>query len=280
MSKVRNRLRLAGTAVILSLIPAAARAAEDAAVAKPEPSLFQIIFSGGIVGATIMIAIFALSFAAAYLIFEQFMTLRRKEILPEGLGDEVRQMLISGRLAEAAQACRDQPSFLSHVLLAGLGEVEGGWAAVEKALEDVLAEQSARLFRKVEYLSVIGNIAPMLGLLGTVTGMILAFQTVAKTQGAANAAQLAEGIYEALVTTVGGLVVAIPAIGAFAVLRNRIDQLVAEAAYIAQHVFTPLKRRRFKVQQPAAVSPALPSSPSSSPPSPPSLPRAPKEGSR
>ncbi len=275
MSTPRSRLRLVCLAAIWNLIPMTAQAAEEVATAKPEPSLFQIIFSGGVVGSAIMISIFALSFVAAYLIFEQFMTLRRKEILPEGLADEVRQLLISGRLAEATQACRDQPSFLSFVLLAGLGEVEGGWAAVEKALEDVLAEQSARLFRKVEYLSVIGNIAPMLGLLGTVTGMILAFQTVAKTQGSANAAQLAEGIYEALVTTVGGLVVAIPAIGAFAVLRNRIDQLVAEAAYIAQHVFTPLKRRRFKAQQPASP----PSSPPS-PPSPPSLPRSPKEGGR
>ncbi len=67
--------------------------------------------------------------------------------------------------------------------------------------------------RRIEYLSVIGNIAPMVGLLGTVTGMIFAFQQVATTRGAAGAGDLAEGIYQALVTTVGGLVVAIPALG-------------------------------------------------------------------
>ena len=158
----------------------------------------------------------------------------------------------------------EQPSsFLSFVLLHGLAEVEGGWAAVEKALEDATAEQSARLFRKIEYLSVIGNLAPMVGLLGTVTGMIFAFQQVATTQGSAGAGELAEGIYQALITTVGGLVVAVPSLGAFAIFRNRVDQLVAEAAYAAQHVFAPLKRRATRKK------------PSSRPPQPP-----PVEGQR
>ena len=130
------------------------------------------------------------------------------------------------------------------MILNGLAEIDGGWSAVEKALEDALAEQSARLFRKIEYLSVIGNIAPMIGLLGTVIGMIIAFQRVASTQGTAGAPELADGSYQALVTTVGGLIVAIPSLAAFAIMRNRVDQLVAEAAYMAQHVFTPLKRRR------------------------------------
>jgi biopolymer transport protein ExbB len=167
----------------------------------------------------------------------------------------VRESLLASRLEEADQACRKQPSFLSFVLLNGLAEVEGGWSAVEKAVEDATAEQAARLFRKIEYLSVIGNIAPMVGLLGTVTGMIFAFQRVANTQGSAGAAELAEGIYQALVTTVGGLIVAIPSLGAFAIFRNRVDQLVAEAAYVAQHVFTPLKRRRRSVKSSSAAPP-------------------------
>ena len=187
---------------------------------------FSIVFSGGWVGFLIVLLLFALSMTAAYLVFEHIMTLRRSEIMPEGLGDEVRQRLLAGQIDEASQLCHQRPSFLSFVLLNGLTEIEGGWSAVEKALEDATAEQSARLFRKIEYLSVIGNIAPMVGLLGTVTGMVFAFQQVASTQGSAGAADLAEGIYQALVTTVGGLLVAIPSLGAFAVFRNRVDQLV------------------------------------------------------
>jgi biopolymer transport protein ExbB len=166
--------------------------------------------------------------------------------MPDGLSDQVRQSLMSGDISGAQEACNANPSFLSFVLMHGISELEFGWNAVEKSIEDALAEQSARLFRKIEYLSVIGNIAPMVGLLGTVIGMILAFQNVASTQGTASAPQLAEGIYQALVTTVGGLIVAIPSIGAFAIFRNRIDQFVAEAAYMAQHVFTPLRRRSKK----------------------------------
>jgi biopolymer transport protein ExbB len=111
----------------------------------------------------------------------------------------------------------------------------------------------------VEYLSVIGSLAPMLGLLGTVTGMLMAFQQVATSQGKAGAADLAEGIYQALVTTVVGLMIAIPALGAFAVFRNRVDQLVAEAAYMVQHAFGPLKRRGSVAAATSLVPPPPPS---------------------
>jgi biopolymer transport protein ExbB len=219
-------------------------AAPGAPAELPPEGFFDIVFSGGWVGVSIMLLLFALSITAVYLVIDHLLTIRRHEIMPEGLSEQVRQLLSAGQLVEADQACRARPSFLSFVLLNGLAEVEGGWSEVVKALEDSTAEQSARLFRKIEYLSVIGNIAPMVGLLGTVTGMIMAFQQVAVTQGSAGAGDLAEGIYQALVTTVGGLLVAIPSLGAFAIFRNRVDQFVAEAAYMAQHAFAPLKRRR------------------------------------
>lgn len=204
---------------------------------------FDIVLSGGIVGLLILLVLFALSVAAAYLVFDQVMTLRRSEVLPDGVSDAVRQSLLTGRPAEADAACRRQPSVLSVVLLSGLSELEFGWREVEKAVEDSLAQQAARLMRRIEYLSVIGNIAPMVGLLGTVTGMIFAFQQVATTRGSAGAGDLAEGIYQALVTTVGGLVVAIPALAVYAICRNRVDSMIAEVAYQTQHALAPIKRR-------------------------------------
>jgi biopolymer transport protein ExbB len=165
---------------------------------------------------------------------------------------------LSGRKLKAAEkACRDEPSFLSFVMLHGMSEAEEGWPAIEKALEDASAEQAARLFRKIEFLSVIGNLAPMVGLLGTVTGMIIAFQQVAGSQGAAGAGELAEGIYQALVTTVGGLIVAIPSLAAFAFFRNRVDQLVAEASYLAQHACKPLRRLRPTKSPPRTAPPPV-----------------------
>lgn len=238
---------------------------------SPEPAdgLFDILLSGGIIGVVILMLLFALSIAAAFLVFDQVMTLRRKEVLPEGVSDSVRQALLQGRPAEADAACRRAPSVLGVVLLSGLSELDFGWREVEKAVEDSLAEQAARLMRRIEYLSVIGNISPMIGLLGTVTGMIFAFQQVATTRGAAGAGDLAEGIYQALVTTVGGLVVAIPSLAAFAICRNRVDSLIAEAAYHAQHALTPIKRRptgRTRTTAAGSAPPASgPAPPASSP---------------
>ncbi|MEM9586558.1 MAG: MotA/TolQ/ExbB proton channel family protein, partial [Planctomycetota bacterium] len=112
---------------------------------EPESSepagALDILLSGGLVGATILLILFALSMAAAYLVFDQIMTLRRKEVLPDGMGDAVRQSLLTGRLPEADEACRRSPSVLSVILLAGLAEMEFGWREVEKSVEDALFQQ-------------------------------------------------------------------------------------------------------------------------------------------
>jgi len=201
-------------------------------------SLIDIVMAGGPVGLLILV----LSIAAIALIVEHAMTIRENVLIPAGLADEVRIMIQEGKVSAARKHCRAQPSPMSFVLDAALAETEHGWTEVEKAAEDAIADQSARLFRKIEFLSVIGNIAPMIGLLGTVVGMILAFKEVANTEGAARAADLATGIYLALVTTVEGLIVAIPSLGAFAIFRSRVDHLIAELTFAAQHSLRPLKR--------------------------------------
>lgn len=275
---LRRKTRLfAAAIVVLGLLwmacdawaPGAAAAAAPSAEAdagQPDSQApqgtWEILRAGGWVGMVIML----LSVAAVALVIEHVMTIREGVLMPPGLAEEVRGLLCEGKLAPAVQRCRREPSFLAFVLQAGLAEADGGWPAVEKAAEDAAADQSARLFRKIEYLSVIGNIAPMLGLLGTVMGMIIAFQQVAGTPGGVQAADLAGGIYKALVTTVEGLIVAIPSLAAFAVFRNRVDQLAAEAAYVTQHVFTPLKR-----PQPAG----RPRSTATPPPPPPPQPGGP-----
>jgi biopolymer transport protein ExbB len=239
---VQRQRQITGAIVIVLLTAVPVAAQPDTADARGGASFLEIVFSGGWIGFSIVSLLVALSIGALALGVEHLMTIRRGVLIPTELVEQVTSQLSQNNLAGAAEACRAEPSFLGFVVRAGLGEVDGGWPAVEKALEDATAEQAARLFRKIEYLSVIGNIAPMVGLLGTVIGMIFAFQEVADTQGAARAAQLASGIYQALITTVGGLIVAIPSLAAFAVFRNRIDQLVAEAAYTAQHILSPVKR--------------------------------------
>jgi biopolymer transport protein ExbB len=162
--------------------------------------------------------------------------------MPPGLAEELHQLLATGQHVQAATRAREKSSYLGFVVAAALQEMAFGYAAVEKALEDSAAEQAARLFRKIEYLSVIGVIAPMLGLMGTVWGMILAFGEFAINANP-QPTDLAPAISLALVTTLQGLVVAVPALSAFAWFRSRVDEFVAEASLTAEHVLSPVKRQ-------------------------------------
>ena len=213
-------------------------AAEDAVPAGPKMmSLGQMFEAGGMIGYVIT----ALSFVMVALIVEHLISLRHNALVPPGLADSIHHHLALRHFEEARQQCQFHPSFLAYVLGAGLRETDLGYSAVEKSLEDAAVEQSARLYRKIEYLSVIGTIAPMLGLLGTVWGMILAFMEF-EQKANPQVSELAPGIYKALVTTLQGLCVAIPALAAFAHFRNRIDQLVADGALTAEAVFADYKR--------------------------------------
>jgi len=224
----------------------------------PPDNAWSIILSGGITGIAILLLLSLVSVIALTLVVEHLLTIRRPILMPEDLAQQVQHHLSRNERTQAENLCQQTPSTLSAVLSAGLAETAGGWPATEKAMEEALAEQSARLLRKIDYLSVIGNIAPMIGLLGTVFGMIFAFQEVANTQGAARAAELASGIYQALVTTVGGLIVAIPSLAAFAVFRNRIDALIAETGGQAQQAVAPLKHT-FQQNTPVQPPPVQPS---------------------
>jgi biopolymer transport protein ExbB len=193
----------------------------ERAAARPlNIDFVQLFHDGGTIGDVIC----GLSLAMMALVFEHLLTIRRGTMIPRGLPEEAHRQITAGQYKGAEEACRSRPSLLAYLLLAGLKEVNLGYHAVEKAMEDAAAEQSARLLRKIEYLSVIGSVATMLGLLGTIWGMILAFMEFERKANP-QISELAPGVYKALVTTLLGLSVAIPASVAFAFFRNRIDEL-------------------------------------------------------
>lgn len=216
----------------------------DSTVAPPvTASAWEIVSSGGWPGLVILLVLISLSIAAVYLVIDQVISLRRSDFIPSGLSGEVAAALRESRWSDADSALQQRPSVLAGVIAVALANREFGWSEMEKSVEDALVEQSARLHRRIDYLSMIANLSPMVGLLGTVTGMIFAFRQVAASRGAAGAGDLAEGIYQALVTTVGGLVVAIPALAASGVLRARVDELLSEVTRHAEAALTPLRRR-------------------------------------
>jgi biopolymer transport protein ExbB len=112
---------------------------------------------------------------------------------------------------------------------AGASQIRAGRDAARAAVDEAVEERATKLFRRIEYLNVIGNVSPMIGLLGTVLGMIQAFNRIfAAGGGMPDAGKLAGDIAVALVTTFWGLIIAIPALTTFAIFRNRIDAFAAE----------------------------------------------------
>ena len=124
---------------------------------------------------------------------------------------------------------RTDESFIGQVLAAGLAKLKDGYAQAIEAMQEIGEEESMKMEHRLSYLALIGTISPMVGLLGTVQGMISSFQVIATTTtGAPKATDLAAGISTALFTTLVGLFIAIPAIAAFNIMRNRVARLVLE----------------------------------------------------
>jgi len=218
--------------------PAAVQA-EPANQGMPQGmTLWGFLRAGGIIGYIIML----LSLIAVALMIEYALSIRRKTLMPPGFADDVLKLLTQNQAATALQKCQNDPSSLAQILHAGMTQYEFGWESVEKSAEEAAAEQASRLYRKVEYLNVIGNIAPMIGLLGTVVGMVIAFQDMAESGGHARPTELAEGIYLALITTIQGLLVAIPCLAAYSLFANRIATLISETTFVAEQVLQPIKR--------------------------------------
>ena len=200
-------------------------------------SLFALIDKGGVVGYLIMLV----SVVALALIIDYMVTIRLSRILPPADLARLRTMIDQRQFDNLAQLEGDQNSFLTRVTSAGLREVNLGYDAMIKAMEDTSEALAAGIARKTEHLNVIGALSPMLGLLGTVLGMLQVFNEIAMTPGAIEPRQLAEGIFQALVTTCLGLIVAIPALYSYAIFRNRVDEFTGEAALAAERLVAPFK---------------------------------------
>ena len=212
-------------------------------------NLLSTMFKGNPFGVVVVVLILLLSALATYFIVEHAITITRGKLLPEHVLTSLEQHISRGEIFQAIELCRlrENYSLATEVILAGLERYQGsefGFAEYRAAVEEAGADQTGRLYRKTEVLHLIGSISPMLGLTGTVIGMIEAFNTIAAREGMARPEELAGGIGQALITTLLGLVVAIPAMVAFSYYRNRIDGLVAEAGKRVERLMMPLGRKR------------------------------------
>ncbi|MCA9300069.1 MAG: MotA/TolQ/ExbB proton channel family protein, partial [Phycisphaerales bacterium] len=157
------------------------------------------------------------------IIVRSFLEIRASTLLPRRVIDQCRESARQGRLEDLSRACSRDDAFIGPVVRATL-EHETDEARREAA-ELVASERCAHLFRRIELLNVIGNLGPLIGLAGTVWGMILAFATLGEAGGQAEPADLSLGISKALFHTMLGLCLAIPCLFVHSILRARVDQI-------------------------------------------------------
>jgi biopolymer transport protein ExbB len=215
-------------------------AMQDADATVPEPpdkTLMQYIAEGGTIGYLIV----GLSFAAVVFAVASFVRLRRSKLAPEADVTALDRMLRAGSIEQATAYCSapEHDSFLTRVMGAALlrcSRSPFGLLELRTALEEAGQHEVARLHRSTDAIGVIASVAPMLGLLGTVVGMVLAFETLSLSGGVAKPDQLAGSISLALITTVQGLVVAIPCTAAHSYFRNRIETLVGEVGNLIEEL--------------------------------------------
>ncbi len=201
-------------------------------------SIWSTISSGGIIGFIII----GISVIAMALIIDSLLKIRKNNMIPNELLPKIEKAIISKDYDAASKLCA-RDTFLTRVIKAGLSQHSSvlGYYDMQNAMQEESERYISKLLRRVDYISFIGSATPMLGLLGTVTGMIKAFNQIALTEGSAKASELAGGISEALITTCLGLIVAIPAMFFVTFIRNRIDGYVAEAEPIVEHLMLSFK---------------------------------------
>lgn len=204
-----------------------AKAAEAAASKKSPMSFVNVVASGGFMGIVLWLALITCSVAGFALITDSFITVREKKIVPQTLVQKAREAIEQGDVMKALKHCEEEPGPLANILSAGFSNVQEGFEAVQEAVGVAADLEGEKLLQRVTYLNVVANLSPMLGLLGTVQGMIYAFANLATMQaGAAQQQMLAINIAQALYTTAGGLVAAVPAVGFFYYFRNKATKII------------------------------------------------------
>ena len=198
-------------------------------------------YKSGWIGTLDMVLLYAGSIASVALIIQFFLAIRRTILVPELTVAQVKTMFDERRFREALEFCQNDPSLVASVVHAGLIEAANGYEAMERAISEAAEARATQLLRKVEWLNLLGNICPMLGLWGTVYGMIVCFGTIAAKGGTANPADLASGVMVALFSTFIGLVDAMPALSAYSILKSRIDELSIEASVVAEELLANFK---------------------------------------
>lgn len=220
--------------------PAVAGAIEEQKAAKVDPNDFWVVITGsGWMGVVLWLALFAAFGFYIYLLIDCSIVIRASKIMPQKLIDDVEAAMKEGDVVKALQCCDNEPGPMANILSAGFSHVEEGFDVIQEAIGTAADLEVERIMQKLTWFSVDGNIAPMLGLLGTVQGMIMAFGNLAS--GTPDVSLLALSIGQALWTTAWGLVVAIPCVATYYAFRNNANRIVLRMEAITMELVKDLR---------------------------------------
>lgn len=219
--------------------PAGNPAQPAAAPTSPRRSLLKWLYVA--LGFRYTVIFLAISFTFVALIVMNLLAVRRDRVVPDALVAAFEAHLNEKRYQEAYELARTDDSFLGRVLSAGLAKLQTGYAEAIEAMQEMGEEETMKLEQRISYIALIGTISPMFGLLGTVDGMVASFGVIAESVTQPKPSELASGIEMALVTTLVGLWLAIPAIGLYHFLKNRVARLVLEVGIVSEGLMSRFK---------------------------------------
>ena len=185
--------------------------------------MYDFVVKGGV----LMIPIALCSIIALAIFLERLWSLRRSKVIPRDFLIEIEDLIRREKIPEAVTRCRKDNSSMANIIVAGIRNFGKRREIVKESIEEIGRREAATLERYINVVGTIAAISPLLGLLGTVFGMIKAFNVIS-IQGVGNPSSLAGGISEALITTAAGLVVAIPTFVLYRYLANKADALIVE----------------------------------------------------
>ena len=200
---------------------------------------FDVIFGSGIIGVFLWACIFGALGFYIYLVVDCSILVRAPKIMPQSLIDGVQAAMNEGDVVKALQCCENEPGPMANILAAAFSHVEEGFDVIQEAIGTAADLEVERIQQRLSWFSVDGNIAPMLGLLGTVQGMIMAFANLAG--GTPDVGLLAQNISQALWTTAFGLIVAIPCVVTFYAFRNNANRIVLRMEAITMELVKNLR---------------------------------------
>ena len=237
---MRGRCWLVGSVLgaVLALLAAAAVAQEDAAVTVRTLTLMEMMHQGG----AILWVIMGLGFMALVMTVYFFWTVTPKREVPASFFKRALSQIRSGDLRGAYQMCEGRDELLANVIRAGLKTSGHDRYVIQDAMESEGERGATALWQRISWLNNIGVIAPLLGLLGTVWGMIQAFSSIAFDEAAVKGMTMAYSVSKAMITTAAGLLLAIPVLLAYYYLRGRVIKIIAEVEAHSSEVVELLTR--------------------------------------